>query len=189
MSTKAKQKEKSELPSVNKRKSKRFKLIGGTILLISFITQWTFINYAQSQQNNWNFGLDAYSRAYLASLSYLNLYFTQGQTTGVYDGVILNKAAQENALGFSSRILIASKFSRQEKAQRVNRILEASRNVKDPDSYNSYMALVNEIEKETISQSQEEIDRLSKLQSTSLWIYAVSYIIGSVLLLWGLRYE
>jgi len=172
----------------NMTSAKAFKLLGTTILLFSFITQWTILNHAEARNKLVEDAQSLYMQSFSAGLQYQNLYFTHAQVSGVVDNVLIYKAAEQNVIGLVARIAV-SDLAKEDKLTYINSLLEKSAKVYDLDSFNQYMSQVNLIEPrlqpEFFSQNQD----IESSTSQSIFLYTALYIIGSLFLLVGIYLE
>ena len=172
----------------NKQKSKKLKIFGTALLLGAFIVQWTLINAADEKLRLQKEAYDLYASSYNSSLIYANMYFNIGQTTEKYDGNILKKAARENATGLAGRLAVSS-LTKETKVASIKKAYAKANQVTDLDSYNEYIRVVNAIEEPLYKEREKDVTKLAKKKSSSSYIYTALYILGSLLLLWGMRWE
>jgi hypothetical protein len=177
------------ITSKNKTKTSRapgrLKIAGTMVLLASFITQQFFLNEVDSQIHQSEQYHQHYNDAYQSSLQYINLFFSQAPVTGVPDGKIFAKAAQEHAEGYGAYILSLG-LSEAEQLNKAKQLMEEANKVSDLDSYNNYMAFINTNEEPFL---QKYIARTEKLRLGRLVVnraYLGLYLIGSLLLLMGM---
>ena len=176
-------------PTKNRPKTSRIpgrlKIAGTAVLLASFITQQFLLNEADSLIRKLDQYHNNYTSAYQSSLLYVNRFLIQSQVTGVADGTVLTKAAQDHAAGFALRLLSIGLPQSQQKDE-VEQLFKEAARVIDLDHYNSYMAYINTKDQKYF---QNGIDRDGQMRLRRAHLnraYLVLNICGSLLLLIGM---
>lgn len=165
-----------------------FKVIGGTILLMSFLTQQLLFEKFKADAGNLLSQYQHYSNAYNASLLYLNLYNSAALTTKVADVAIIHKAAQENMSGFAVQILWA-KLPKEKQKEYLEELMQKVASVRDIDSYNVYMGVVNRIERQTPLAYTDRANDIQLHRNVAFIAYLTLYCIGTFLMVLGYRQE
>jgi hypothetical protein len=179
---------KSPSPPTKNPKAKLFKMLGSGVLLLAFATQ-QFMEAKYSEKIDEKFrSYQAYTGAHNTGLLYLNLYFTQALATKVADGDVLKKAALDNVAGLSVSV-VASELPDTVKERRIATLFSAAQGVKDLDSYNHYMEVINREETDFRKETNDDYVRVVRYRDYSKWVYLAAYFVGSLLLLLGMRYE
>src|SRR5260221_2967558 len=119
---------------------------------------------------------------------YLTLYFASWQATGKLQEDILQAAASQNAMGFSSRLAVTD-LSEAQRSQKITEVLNRANNVKNLDSYNEYIKYINSVEGPIQATTAKQITDMHDWNSPSIWIFVVLYIIGTALQLAGMYFE
>jgi len=168
---------------------KKYKFFGAAVLLLAFVTQMTFVRYAESERRKWDDSTWAHTAARLLALAELNIYFNSGQTTEAYDSNWLRQAAIDEANGLGARIAVSQKEQRQ-KIEGIREVLATAKAVTSFDGYNAFIQKIDSYETEATGAGVSfELTRLGRLDSASTWLYFGVYIVGSALMLFGLWSE
>jgi hypothetical protein len=175
-----------------KRKSNLCKLFGGGLLLFSFIVQ----NYSY---DIWNTRLEDFSNAnrdyaamHRSSMLYQNLYFnvyipdttlnSQVKTT------LIRNAAEKDAIG-RMILLEADNEQKAHSKELYARIKGDIEKVIDYDSFLAYLQKAKEIEQFDLKEEDAQIHRDRALKEPCRNVFLLSYVLGSIILLAGFRYE
>lgn len=175
-----------------KRRSVVYKVVGGALLLLSFVIQ----NYSYDV---WNTRLTEYmnaNRDYAAmqrsSLLYQNLYFSLQQSDSIPQNEIRTAAIQNAAKhDVISRLILHT--ANEDKEDKHVAILEQIRKevsfVKDYESYLSYLEKARGIDEFSLQDEEAQVKQDGEWKTVYRNIFLVTYVVGSVLLLVGFRYE
>ena len=169
-------------------KSKIFKSIGGLIILGSFLTQQFFLERYREEFQEYLFDYQHYSNSYMASLQYVNMFFSSAIATERLNNQILSKAASENMSGVASFIK-QSNISSEEKVSQCLALISRASQVQDLNSYNAYIGYVNDIEGKLFKGYSQKYGNLKKKKKVSFNIFASLYVFGSIFVLLGIKYE
>ena len=175
--------------------SKFLELLGGGILLLSFITQNFF--YDSWNQRDIELHSAIVDQAIIDKSVLLNeaLYFL----TQLGDSLLtpndladvrlqkIHEAARKVAFSQSIPVLLGNS-SRIEKAQLVDQLMQKAGLVKDYYSFSDYLRFVNDFANKYLPLAKLA-EGLSTKRETARWIYLILYVLGSVILLIGIRYR
>jgi lysyl-tRNA synthetase class I len=175
-----------------KRKSNLCKLLGGGLLLFSFIVQ----NYSY---DIWNTRLEDFTNAnrdyaamHRSSMLYQNLYFNVKIPDTTFSSqvktALIRNAAEKDAVG-RLILLEADNVQKAHSKDLYERIKADIENVKDYASFLVYLQKAKEIEQFDLREEDEQIHRDRDLKEKCRNVFLLSYVIGSIVLLAGFRYE
>lgn len=185
----------AKTPFINERQKKRrsaiYKVVGGALLLLSFVVQ----NYSY---DIWNTRLTEYmnaNRDYAAmqrsALLYQNLYFSLQPSDSIAQtsrASAIQNAAKHDMI---SRMILHE--ANEDGVDEHGKILDEIRNemnfVKDYHSYLSYLQKARGIDEFSLKEEEAQVKRDGEWKTIYRNIFLVTYVIGSVLLLLGFRYE
>ena len=175
-----------------KRNSNLCKLFGGGLLLFSFIVQ----NYSY---DIWNTRLEDFTNAnrdyaamHRGSMLYQNLYFNLNipDTTlsSQVRSTLIRNAAEKDAMG---RMLLMEAENVEEAHSKAiqDKIKSEIEKVKDYPSFLTYLEKAREIEQFDLREEDAQIHRDREWKDKCRDIFLFSYIVGSIILLIGFRYE
>jgi hypothetical protein len=177
---------------MTKHTSRRFKLFGGALLLLSFIAQTFVYDYWDGEMEEYMGASRDQSAMIRSALQYEILYFTiQGE-----DSMMMNEsrrqfilaAARKVALGSTTQLAIAD--AEQEEVLRIgNEIWRRHASVRDYPSFVDFMGYSVTSTDEIVARMQSRIQRISDWKDTSRWLFVLTYVMGTVLFLWGSYHE
>jgi hypothetical protein len=180
----------------NKLLSRRYKLIGGGILLLSFITQTLLFDYFNAKSQAMD---TAFLNQAVIDKSILlneNLYFTanlggeglDSQTLKDMKQSYIREAARKTALSHSIR-LGASDMSNDDIVKYSNEFISRANQVKDFVGFSELNKYINKFDVDHSLLNDAYVVQVSNNRDIARWAYLVSYLIGSGILLLGIRYE
>lgn len=180
----------------NKRLSKRYKLIGGGILLLSFVTQTLLFDYFNAKSQAMD---TAFLNQAVIDKSILlneNLYFTanlggeglDSQTLKDLKQQYIHEAARKTALSHTIR-LGASGMSNDDIVKYSNEFMSRASQVKDFAGFSELNRYINKFDVDHSLLNNEYVVEVSSNRNIARWAYLVFYLIGSGILLLGIRYE
>lgn len=177
---------------MNSVKAKAVKLFGGAILLLSFIVQnFLYDSWNQKSEDYYNSNKD-FSDMSRSSLLYLNLYFNTKLDDDSVEQVVkyqyINAAAQKAALGQVVNIL-ARDTDKVTKINLTNSLLQKAKSVNDFDSFLNFNKYASEIDKYSLQDNIAFVNKVTQKREMYRWIFLSAYILGTGLLLFGLKYE
>lgn len=175
-----------------KAKARLFKIIGGGLLLLSFIVQNYAYDYWDKEAEEYYNSNKDFSDMSRSSLLYLNLYFSSNVPDKALDSIVkgqyINMAAQKAALGQTVEITTRD-MDKQEKLDLCNALLQKAKTVKTFEDYLGYINFSRTSDTYTLKDSVDRVDRINKWRNASRWGFLLTYIIGSAILLFGFKYE
>lgn len=167
-------------------------MIGGGLLLLSFIVQNFIYDYWDKKSDDYISVNRDFSDMNHSSMLYLNLYFNTHLENDTVQAVVkqqyINMAAQKQALGQTVEIMTRD-IDKQDKIDLCNSFLQKAKSVSDYDSYLEFINFVNKTDPYDPKASMDRVKIIGNWRETSRWIFLLSYILGSVLLLRGIKYE
>jgi len=184
-----------DLESISrKRLAKVLKLIGSAILLLSFATQNFFYDAWHSQADELRKGV--LEQAVIDKSVLLNelLFFVaelpaDASKTEAVRRYKIREAARKVASSQSMPVSSISALTTGEKTDAINKLRASAAKVVDYDSFLSFLNFVNSEYGKYSDQFNEQRQQLERKQRTARWIYLVLYVLGSFVLILGIRYE
>lgn len=175
-----------------KKKSRLIKVIGGGLLLVSFIVQNFAYDYWDKKADEYYNVNKDFSEMNRSSLLYLNLYFNTKFDNDTLEAVIkqqyINMAAQKQALGQTIEI-VTRDMEKQDKIDLCNSLIQKAKTVSDYTSYLDYISFSNQRDTYKPKDSMDRVQNINNKRDKFRYIFLFSYVIGSILLLFGLKYE
>jgi hypothetical protein len=182
-------------PTFEERAARRLKIIGGTIILLSFATQNFFYDRWDSRRSALRTAID--ERAIIDKGALLNevLYFTVNMPQEHSDEAAkggrskINEAARKTAMSSMMPVAYSESLTSQEKTRLINRLFTEAAAVGDYKSFLRFIQLVNSEYGKYSTQIAEQDQHLGKIRQRAQWVYLALYLLGSVTLLRALKYE
>lgn len=183
--------------SATKRKAKIFKIIGGIIVFLSFITQ----NYLYDKWNSESQNLHSATveQAIIDKGILLNevLYYTAGlDKSALPDNEVKNvkeqyakQAAVKQVISHSMAVM-STDLDKQDQVDRMKKLFRQAVGVKDLLGLSELRKSINEQNDEVIQKRREaRFQSIESKRNTARQIYLALYIIGTTLLIIGIRHE
>jgi hypothetical protein len=183
------------MPSPDHDRARLLKVVGGAVLLASFLVQ-TFLHEDRESEAA-DLRAAVLERAVIDKSVLLNevLYFAADSSAGDPQVVAelkrskINEAARKAAFSFMMPVLFSSSLSKQDKTQLANQVLAGAARVNDHESFRTFVVAANQ----AYGKYSDELDRnraaLEKKRNSSRWVYLVLSLLGSAVLLVGVWYE
>jgi hypothetical protein len=173
-------------------KSRWLKVVGGGLLLLSFIVQNFIYDYWDKEADEYYNSNRDFSDMSRSSLLYLNLYFNTHLPDSNLEAIVkaqyINMAAQKAALGQTVEI-ITRDTDKQARIDLCNALLQKSNSVADFNGYLDYIKFASQTDTYNLSDSQKRVERINTNRESFRYVFLIAYIIGSILLLVGIKYE
>ena len=175
-----------------KKKARILKVIGGSLLLLSFIVQNFAYDYWDKELDEYYNSNRDFSDMSRSSMLYLNLYFTAKLENEPLESIVkkqyINMAAQKYALGKTVEITTRD-MEKQDKIDLCNSLLQKTKTVTDFQTYLDYINFVGQADPYDINDSIARVEKINDKRDKFRWFFLVAYSLGSILLVFGLKYE
>lgn len=175
-----------------KRNSNICKLIGGGLLLFSFIVQNYYYDIWNTRLEDFTNANRDYAAMHRSSMLYQNLYFNvilpDSNLGRQVKGTLIQNAAEKDAIG---RMLLLEVDNEQKahSAELYKKVKAEIEKVKDYPSFLAYLQKATEIQQFDLREEDEQIHRDRNSKNKCRNIFLLTYIVGTIVLLVGFRYE
>jgi len=166
----------------------QLKIWGTSLLLFSFITQSTLQNFSSKRTTEFDKMMLHYSIADLSAQNFMNLYFTSASVTEVVNDSLIRMAALEKVIGFLLFTTLAD-TSKVEKIKIIKSFQKQANEVDNIEKYNSLTYRVNSVYAKLEANILKRNSFWTKLLSFSNKLYFILYLMGSILLIRGIKLE
>jgi len=129
-----------------------------------------------------------YSIADLSAQNFMNLYFTSASVTEVVNDSLIRMAALEKVIGFLLFTTLAD-TSKVEKIKIIKSFQKQANEVDNIEKYNSLTYRVNSVYAKLEANILKRNSFWTKLLSFSNKLYFILYLMGSILLIRGIKLE
>lgn len=168
-------------------------LIGGAVLLLSFITQNFFHDKWNSRMRELEIAMS--DRSVIDKSVLLNevLYFVafapENQTTGRVREAYIAEAARKLAISSEIPVMLSDAVTSEQKVQLVNALDSRARNVHDYESFVANVKYINTTYDSYFDEIVGNYRHLNKLSGYARWVYLSLYVLGSAIALVGVWQE
>jgi hypothetical protein len=175
-----------------KRNSNICKLMGGGLLLFSFIVQNYYYDIWNTRLEDFTNANRDYAAMHRSSMLYQNLYFNVNIPDSSLDrqvkGTLIQNAAEKDAIG-RMLLLEVDNAQKAHSGELYTKVKAEIEKVKDYPSFLAYLEKAKEIQQFDLRQEDAQIHRDRDWKDKCRNIFLLTYIIGTVILLIGFRYE
>ena len=166
----------------------QLKIAGTALLLFSFVTQETLKNFSNEKREEFNRIMINYSLADVSSQNFMNLYFTSASVTSVVNDSLIKLAAMEKVNGFLLFVTL-SDTSDQKKMEIIDHLSKQARAVNNIEQYNVLAYHVKSIYDKFQTNIIGYQQFWKRLLIFSNKAYFVLYLLGSIFLIRGIKFE
>jgi hypothetical protein len=178
-----------------KTKPLLLRFIGSGLLLLSFIFQNFIYDYWDKKADGYILAHRDFSDMNRTSLSYLNLFFNTNLENDSLETVIKSQyilmAARKQAQGQCMDIIGRENIEKQKRINICNSIIQNSTKVHDYDTYLDFLLYINNSYADANINFTDInfVEKLNHTRTTARWLFLISFVLGSLILLLGIKYE